>query len=179
MPDVAPPPADAKAIEALQNKGAVVLPVDAKSPWLALNFVTASFTDADAALLLPLKKQVLIAKLNDVAVGDATLNVLAQCTNIAVLQLNNTGITDEGLAKLQALHNLRSLSVVGTKVSVEGIAALRQLPRLQNLYLYKTGATGKEALKLKALFPKTALDTGGYMLAALAADTTEVQPVKR
>ncbi len=173
------PPADAKAIKALQDKGVVVLPMDAQSPWLALNFVTARFTDADAALLLPLKKQVLMAKLNGLPIGDATLNILGQCPNIAVLQLNNTGITDRGLAKLQSLSQLRSLSLVGTKVSATGVAALRHLRQLQNLYLYQTGAGGKEALKLKALFPKTALDTGGYVLAALAADTTEVQPAKR
>jgi mono/diheme cytochrome c family protein len=173
------PPADANAIKALQEKGVVVLPIDKESPWLALNFVTAHFTNADAALLLPLKKQLLVAKLNDMPIDDVTLNVLAQCTNIAVLQLNNTAITDKGVAKLQALSNLRSLSVTGTKVSAAGVAALRRLPHLQNLYLYQTAASGKEALKLKALFPKTALDTGGYTLATLAADTTEVQPAKQ
>ncbi len=173
------PPADAKAIKALQDKGVVVLPMDKESPWLALNFVTARFTDADASLLLPLKEQVLMAKLNGIPIGDATLAALAQCTNMTVLQLNNTKITDVGLAKLQALSNLRSLSLVGTSVSAQGVAALRHLRQLQNLYLYQTGAGGKEALKLRTLFPKTALDTGGYVLAALAADTTLVQPAKR
>lgn len=179
FPQVTPPPADAKAIKALQDKGVVVLPVDAKSPWLALNFVTARFTDADAALLLPLKEQLLLVKLNDAPIGDATLGVLAQCTSIAVLHLNNTGITDQGLAKLQVLHNLRSLSLVGTAISVRGLAFLRHLPRLQNLYLYGTKIGGEEAVKAKALFSKTVLDTGGYLLPALATDTTQVEPQKR
>lgn len=178
-PEKAAPPADAKAIKALQDKGVVILPVDKESSWLALNFVTAHFTDADAALLLPLKNQLLLVKMNDAPIGDATLQVLAQCTNIAVLHLNNTNITDAGLEKLHLLHNLRSLSLVGTKISVQGLAALRRLPKLQNLYLYGTNASGKEAAKLKALFPKAALDTGGYTLPALAGDTVLVPPPKR
>lgn len=178
-PEEPVPFADAKAIKALQDKGVVVLPVDKKSPWLALNFVAARFTDADAALLLPLKKQLLLIKLNDAPIGDATLQVLAQCTHIAVLYLNNTKVSDAGLAKLHTLSNLRSLSLVGTKVSARGVAALRHLGKLQNLYLYGTNATGKEWANLKALFPKAALDTGGYMLPALAADTALVQPAGR
>lgn len=172
-------PADAAAIKALQEKSVVVLPVEKASPWLALNFVTARFTDADAALLLPLKEQLLLVKLNDAAVGDATLEVLAQCTNVAVLHLNNTSISDAGLAKLKSLSNLRSLSVTGTNVSAQGIAALRHLPKLQNIYLFGTKAAGKEAANLKALFPKTMLDTGGYSLAARVSDTALVTQPER
>lgn len=171
-------PADKKAVAALRRKGVVVLPVDAESNWLSVNFVTAQFNDADAALLQPLKAQLLLVKMNDAKVGDATLKVLAGCTNLAVLHLNNTGITDAGLVQLQQLENLRSLSVVATPVTAKGITALRALPRLQQVYLYATPAV-REWQQLRSAFPKALLDTGGYRLPLLAGDTSEVQPPKR
>lgn len=177
-PDMAVPPADGRAVAALRKKGVVVLPVDAGSNWLAANFVTARFTDADAALLEPLKAQLLLVKMNGTQVGDATLKALAACTHLAVLHLNNTKATDAGLSYLQPLANLRSLSLVGTSVTVKGVLALRGLPQLQQLYLYASPAV-QGWPQLRAAFPKALIDTGGYRLPLLPGDTSEVQPPKR
>lgn len=179
LPTTSVPPADERAVQVLRDKGVVILPIDKGSCWLAANFVTADFGDADAKLLLPLKQQLLFVKMNDAAVGDATMDVLGQCTNIAVLHLNHTQISDKGLARLSNLHHLRSLSLVGTNVSLQGLSPLRSLPQLENLYLYGTEAVKRDWQQLKALFPHTKLDSGGYRLPLLASDTSLVPPPKR
>jgi hypothetical protein len=89
------------------------------------------------------------------------------------LQLSNTGITDKGLALLTSLKELRSLSLVATKVSANGLLALKGLKNLATIYLYQTNLDRSKWDQLKASFPKTVLDTGGYSVPILASDTTE------
>jgi mono/diheme cytochrome c family protein/uncharacterized membrane protein len=168
---------DAKAIEALRNKGVVILPIAQNSNYLMANFVTATkITDADLALLVPLKKQLVWLKLNDAPIGDSSLQYIGQCTNLRLLQLNYTAITDKGLVYLKPLQDLQSLHLVGTGVTGNGILKLKDLSKLQSLYLYQTKTDGKSWPALKAAFPKTIVDTGGYTVPTLASDTTAVKP---
>ena len=182
IPIIPPDPvekADGKAIQALKEKGVMVIPVSQNSNYLMANFVSAvNFVDRDMALLLPLKKQIAWLKLSDANVGDSALNIIGQCTNLTLLQLNNTNITDRGLTAIKKLDKLQSLSVVGTKISGQGVMQLQSLKNLQSIYLYKTGVNKKDWTLLKKAFPKTVLDTGGYTVPILAGDTTEVKPPK-
>ncbi|HEX5152639.1 MAG TPA: c-type cytochrome domain-containing protein [Parafilimonas sp.] len=165
--------ANDKAIEALKDRGVIVLPVAQNSNYLMANFVTATnITDKDFALLVPLKKQLVWLKCGDMKIGDSSLNYIAQCTNINFLQLNNTLVTDKGLQQLAALKQLQSLNLVGTNVSGEGIKALADLKQLQSLYLYQTKINKAEWAMLKKEFPKTLIDSGGYDVPLLPGDTT-------
>lgn len=168
--------ANTKYIQALKDKGIVVLPVAQNSNYLMVNFVTATnITDKDLQLLVPLKKQLLWLKLNDAIIGDSALLSIGHCTNLRVLQLAHTLITDKGLAQLKSLTELTTLSLVGTGVTGAGLLTLKDLPKLSAVYLFKTKLEKRNWIDLKKAFPKTMLDTGGYTVPTLATDTTVVE----
>lgn len=170
-------PAQEKDISALTAKGVLVMPVAQDAHYLSANFVNAgSFANKDAALLLPLKKQLVWLKMGNTRTGDSALQVIGQCRNLTVLQLNNTSVTDKGLAFLQPLSGLQSLNLVGTAVSVQGLEQLKGLQQLQSIYLYKTKVRPQDLSQLKKIFPKAAIDSGGYVVKTLATDTTVVKP---
>jgi uncharacterized membrane protein len=167
---------DEKAIFALKNLGAVVTPVAKGSNYLMVNFVTApNVIDEDVKLLLPVKKQLVWLKLGDTKITDNALAVVAQCTNLTLLHLNNTNITDKGITSLKSLNNLQLLNVVNTKVTASGIEQLANLKKLASMYVYKTKVKAGEFGKIRKIFPKTMLDTGGYTIPFLSSDTMLVK----
>lgn len=171
--------ADEKAVNALKDVGAVIVPVAQGSHYLMANFVTVpNLTDENAKRLLPLKKQLVWLKLNDTKITDNALATIAACTNIRLLHLNNTGITDKGLASLKALDSLQLLSLVGTKVTANGLVQLANLKKLQFLYVYGTNVKAADTGWLRKSFPKTAIDLGGYSLPFLESDTARVSAPK-
>ena len=171
--------ADQKAIALLEQKGVVVLPVAQNSSYLMANFVTAlNIKDEDLQLLLPLKNQLVWLKLSDTKISDSALALVSQCSNLRILQLNNTAITDRGLLRLRTLDSLQSLSLAGTDVSANGLKNLQKIKSLREIYLYQTKAVA-DYTTLRRLFPKTAIDTGGYTISFLATDTTIVKPPKQ
>jgi uncharacterized membrane protein len=167
--------ADEATIQKLKDSGVVVIPVAQSSNFLSVNFVTANANDKTIALLLPLKKQLIWLKLGNRPVNDSMLAVIAQCTMIIKLELNNTIITDKGLYYLKELKQLRSLNLVGTKISLQGLMQLKELKNLQSLYLYQTNINSNEWIELKKAFPKTSIDSGGYVVPLLPEDTTIVK----
>ncbi|MBD0288988.1 MAG: hypothetical protein ICV79_26720, partial [Flavisolibacter sp.] len=168
---------DEKAIQALKERGVVILPVAQNSNYLMANFVTATdLTDKDLALLLPLKKQLVWIKLNDAPIGDSALAIISQCTNLTSLQLSGTRITDKGLVQLKKLNNLQYLNLVGTNISLQGLNELQPLKKLQSLYLYQTRITKEEEATLRKIFPRTFIDLGGYNVPSLPTDTEKVKP---
>lgn len=168
--------ADDKAISALKSRGIMVNPVSQNSNYLAANFVTATnINNKDLALLLPIKKQLAWLKLGNTNISDSALTYISECHSLTVLQLNNTDITDKGLTKLNSLQNLQSLNLVATKITEQALMQLRSLKKLQSLYLYQTAINKINWNKLKAAFPKTLLDSGGYEVPFLATDTMVVK----
>ncbi|MDP4283198.1 MAG: c-type cytochrome domain-containing protein [Bacteroidota bacterium] len=171
--------ADEKSLQPLIDKGAIIIPVSKSSNYLMANFVSAiNITGKDIKLLLPVKKQLAWLKLNDTNVGDSALSVVGQCTNLTLLQLNNTKITDKGLGLIKNLNKLQSISLVGTKVTGKGVLQLQSIKGLQSIYLYKTAANKNDWPALKKAFPKTEIDSGGYIVPLLATDTTLVKTPK-
>jgi len=94
------------------------------------------------------------------------------------LQLNNTRITDKGLGLIKNLNKLQSLSLVGTKVTANGVIQLQSIKGLQSIYLYQTGVNKNDWPALQKAFPKTEVDSGGYVVPLLATDTTVVKAPK-
>jgi uncharacterized membrane protein/mono/diheme cytochrome c family protein len=167
---------DEKTIIALKNLGIVITPVAKGSNYLMANFVTASgINDEVVNLLLPIKKQLVWLKLGDTKITDKALPVLAECTNLTILHLNNTNITDQGLESLKSLTNLQLLNLVNTKVTATGIEQLENFKKLQSIYLYKTNVKASEWIKLREVFPKVMIDTGGYTIPFLSSDTALIR----
>ena len=168
--------ADENAIQALRNKGIVVIPVAQNSHYLSVNFITASdITDKELALLKPIEKQLTWLKLGHTHITDIGLKYIAGCTALHILQLDHTAITDNGLDQLKGLTSLQSLNLTGTKVTSIGIKKLSSLKQLKWIYLYQTDVNKNDWLQLTKLFPSTSLDSGGYLVPLLASDTTVVQ----
>lgn len=170
-----------KDLEALRAKKVEVIPVAHGSHYLSVNFVNAvDVTDKDLQLLVPLQKQLVWLKLGNQPVGDSGMAAIGQCGALTVLHLNDTRVSDKGLTYLQSLHNLRLLNLVGTGVTAQGVVSLEPLKQLQSLFLYRTRVELKDWKFLQQHFPKTALDSGGYVVPFLPWDTIdEMRPKKK
>jgi mono/diheme cytochrome c family protein/uncharacterized membrane protein len=178
VPEEAVESAPEKDVAALRNKGVLVMPVAQEANYLSANFVNATrFSNKDAGLLLPLKKQLVWLKMGHTATGDSALQVIGQCRNIRLLQLQHTKITDKGLAFLQPLAGLQSLNLVGTAVTAQGLQQLKGLQQLQAIYLYQTQVKPGDWPQLKKLFPQATLDSGGYGVPLLPTDTQVMKRV--
>jgi hypothetical protein len=172
VPDGAVEAAAQKDLDALRAKKVIVLPVAAGSHWLSVNFLNVvDVTNADLALLMPLRKQLVWLKLGGQPVGDSGMAVVGQCAALTVLHLNDTRVDDKGLVALRSLHGLRLLNLVGTGVTPSGVMALDSLKHLESIYLYRTKCVSADWPLLKQHFPKTVLDSGGYSVPFAARDT--------
>ncbi len=173
--------ADEKIIEQLKARNIVVLPIAQNTNYLMVNFLTDSIVyKTDLQLLRQLQPQLIWLKLQTTNITDEAVADIARLTNLTKLDLSKTLITDKGLAMLAAIPNLEYLNLVDTKVTSTGVLKLKELNKLQSLYMYKTGYTSKDWPALKNAFPKTVIDTGGYIVPLFAQDTVLVKaPVKK
>jgi len=170
---------DEKAIKALKELGAVVVPVAQGSNYLMANFVTVpDMNDEQVKLLQPLQKQLVWLKLSDTKISDKALALVGEWTNLTLLYLNNTSITDKGLISLKRLTNLQLFSAVNTAITAAGLQQLASLQKLQSIYVYHTGIKESDTVLLRKSFPKTAIDIGGYSIPFLASDTVRLKPPK-
>lgn len=171
--------ANEDALQKLRERGVAIVPVSQNSNYLSANFVAVdSLTDKDIELLLSIKKQLIWLKLSGKKVTDTELKRIGQLKDLIRLQLDNTLITDNGLISLQSLNELQYLNLTGTKVSANGVLGLKGLEKLQALYLYKTGFSSADLAKIRQVFPKTKIDTGGYVVPFTPDDTTELKVPK-
>ncbi|HLY71702.1 MAG TPA: c-type cytochrome domain-containing protein [Puia sp.] len=168
--------ADESAIQKLKDSGVVVIPVSQNSNYLSVNFVTANINDKSISLLLLLKKQLVWLQLNNKPINDSVLSTLAECTNLTKVELAHTNITDKGLSFLKDLKQLRILNLVGTKITTSGLMQLKDLKNLQSLFLFQTNINKDDWAEIKKVFPRTSIDSGGYIVPLLPEDTIIVKP---
>lgn len=165
--------ADLAALQALQQRGVVVLPVAANSNYLTANFVAVdSVTKDDLAKLGKIKKQLTWLKLDDADIRDEELQAIAGFPAITRLYLRGNSVSDNSAAILKSLSTLQYLNLSETKVTMKGLEQLKDLKNLRQLYLYKTSISREELGHLKKLLPGSVIDTGGYVVPTLAGDTS-------
>jgi Leucine-rich repeat (LRR) protein len=171
--------ADANIIEKLKDRGIIVLPVVQNNNYLMANFVTDMVVDnEELRLLLALKKQLIWLKLGNTNLSDSNMAAIAQLRNLTRLSLEHTAISDKGVQQLKPLQNLQYLNLVGSKVTAQGVLQLKGLKELHSLFLYQTNVNKADWAALQNIFPETQIDSGGYSVAMLATDTTEVKAKK-
>ena len=176
LPLIPVEPVDAAIIQQLKEKNILVLPVSLSSNYVAVNFINDTIVDNnDLQLIKQLSKQLVSLKLSGTNITDDGLKTVAQCNNLIKLFLDETPVTDNGLKNLIPLTNLRYLNLVNTRVTAKGISQLKTLPKLRSVYLYKTLISKQDWPVLQQAFPKTKLDSGGYIVPTLATDTTTVK----
>ncbi|SOE22013.1 Uncharacterized membrane protein [Spirosomataceae bacterium TFI 002] len=166
---------DSKALEALKETGAVVLPVGESSNYLSVNYLGKKSIDVTALqAMLPLKDNIVWLKLNDTNVDDKSCELIAECENLTQLYLGGTAITNEGLKELASLDHLQVLNLTNTAINNEGLKPLSSLKDLRNIYLFGSKVDKNNWSELEALFPNASLDSGGYVVPTLATDTVMV-----
>lgn len=171
--------ADGSTIEQMKRRGLVVLPVSQNSNWLKVDFLMdKALAKEELPSLLSLKKQMIGLKLGYTSVDDSDMVTIAQLTNLTSLSLEHTNITDIGLKKIQSNQNLLYLNLVGTKVTAQGILQLKELRKLRSLYLFQTNVRNADWQVLYNSFPKTQIDSGGYIVPLLQTDTTIIKTNK-
>jgi uncharacterized membrane protein len=155
----------AGAFAALHARGVVALRASQADPWAEVRFdlLGQSVTDADLALLEPLKPTLTRLNLAGTAVTDAGLAALCQFPRLAELNLSRTSVTDAGVACLTGHPALRSLNLYSTAVTDETLVAAASLPALESLYLWNTRVAPQSAKLLAALKPGLTVDCGGEL----------------
>jgi uncharacterized membrane protein/mono/diheme cytochrome c family protein len=166
------PEADENILKKLKDAGIVILPVAKNSNYLSASFVTVpAIKDEHFKLLTSLKEQLIELKLGSTNLTNADLRQIVTCVALRKLLINNTAISDSGLVALKTLTHLKYLNLVGTKITANGVKSLKDLKELTAIYLYKTGINKTDWPTLKQVFPKTLLDSGGYVVEYLPSDT--------
>ena len=169
--------ADDKAVAALKQRGALVIPIAQNSNYLEVSFLEDStITDKDMQLLVPVQKQIFSLKLQRTSVTDAALANLDKCDRLVRLNISHTAITDKGLASISKMSNLKYINLVATNVTAAGIMQLQSIKTLKKIYLFQTHINKADWPHLKETFKNVQLDSGGYTVPTLAFDTTEVKP---
>jgi uncharacterized membrane protein/mono/diheme cytochrome c family protein len=168
---------DGRAIDKLKALGITVVQVAQNNNYLSVNFDTGIPDPGSAIpLLLPLEKQLVWLKLSNIKLKDSSWAMIAQFQNLRKLELDHSNIQDGGLAYLKSLKQLTSLNLVGTGITDNGLMQLKELRNLEYLYLYQTNIKKSGWPLLKQIFPKTQIDSGGYIVPLLQTDTIVVKP---
>jgi uncharacterized membrane protein len=176
VPAEEPSTPDIKAIEALRKRGAIIMPVAAESHWLSVNCVNApTFSNQDAALLVPLADQIVWLKVNNTAISDSALLHIGQLKQLTRLHLDGTNVTRAGLGHLAQLQRLQLLNLSHTKLVFSDVEILASLPALKKLYLFGVPVTATEYSRLIPIFAHTQLDTGRYQVPTLPTDTARLK----
>jgi len=172
--------ADESTVEKLKQAGVIMVPVAQNSNYLSVSFFSVNDDpDKIVKLLEPLHKQLLWLNLGNTGITDSALNVIGKLTNLRRIYVNNTAITVNGLTQLKTLKQLRYLNLVNTKITANGLLQLKDLKDLKNVYLYQSAINKHDWADLKKQFPKTTLDSGGYVVPLLVTDTIEVKDKKQ
>jgi len=173
MPLAPVAPASVAAIARLEAAGALVLPIASGSPYLDVRFPNDTLSSLDA--LSGVADNVVSLKLSDLPVGDSALALIARCHGLVRLWLDHTHVRSVGA--LASLTKLRYLNLSSTAVS--DVTPLAGLPSLRELFLYGSAVDKSRWAALKAQFPHTLLDSGGYTVSSLPTDTAIVRAPKR
>lgn len=155
------PSADAKAVEALKKAGLLVMPIANESNLLEVNAVNVgSLTDAQIALLEPLKEQIIWLKLGDTKITDQASGTIAKLKNLQKLHLENTSITDATVRQIKSLPYLEYLNLVNTQVTDVGIKELSVTPNLLSLHVWHSKVTEVGVAALKQAKPNVDVTIG-------------------
>jgi hypothetical protein len=131
--------------------------------------------DALGALFL-VHDQLVELKCSGLPLGDEIVALAAGCPHLVRLWLDHTKITGKDLGKLDTLGGLRYLDLTGTAVDENAVRALSPAKKLKEIFLYQTNVSRSAWPALRAAFPHTVLDSGGYHLMKLTSDTAIVRP---
>ncbi len=162
-----------QSITALKKSGILALPVAANSNYLLINLRSIDPSDKDLEALKSLKKQIIWFNAANIKKVESLALVLGEMKEIRILHVNKTSFSDKEMGVLKDLSHLQFLNLSNTMVSEKGLENVKGLKNLGKLYLYKSKVDFKN-LNFKN-FPKTKIDTGGYVVPIFETDTATVK----
>ncbi len=148
-------------VKKLNTDYRLVNPIALNSPALNVEFFGASFFKSKQLNELEkVKNNIVTLSVSKMPLTDEDLKQIASFKNLRRLNLSFTGITGASLYGLKKLTQLRQLSISGNKVNAADLESLKGLEKLVAVYIWNTGITEKELVKLKQIFPETFIETG-------------------
>lgn len=169
IPEKEVKPAWANDLEILKKAGILVNPAGLNTHYLEVNLRGISPGKTELKALESLKDQVVRLNATGVKEVEELAEVTGKLENLRVLHLQRTPWSDRELIPLKKLLYLRVLNLSFTRVTDAGLKELDELKELRRLYLYSSGVKDREGA-IKAL-PGVVIDTGGYRLNVLPADS--------
>jgi len=169
------PPADPKAVAALEQALVHVEKADPATELLWIDFAAnaPNWTDAELAKsLAPVAPQVAELSLARTQAGAQTLALAARMPNLERLDLRASPVDDGALAGLREHAQLGELVLVRSKLSDASVETLLALPALKRVYLWQSGITPEGIARLAAERPKLVVDAGD----AAAVEALESEP---
>jgi uncharacterized membrane protein len=135
-------PADASAINALRDAGAVVTTLSADNNLLSVD-VSLAPVDNEALLDLlgPLSSHIAWLDLGGNNIDSDVIDTIADFSNLTRLSLENTLVNDQMSKPLNDIETLVSLNLTNTRVTTATISNLEPLPFLRTVYVWNTEAT--------------------------------------
>lgn len=173
IPEVEVEKGSEESILSLKKSGILVLPVASNSSYLLVNLRGVDPSTSDIEALKTLKKQTIWLNATNIKRAESLALVLSEMKEIRILHLNKTSFSDINMGALKGLSQLQFLNLSNTLVSEKGLENLKGLKNLEKLYLYKSKVDFKN-LNFKN-FPKTKIDTGGYVVPTFETDTVTVK----
>lgn len=169
IPEEEVKPASTADLEALKNAGILVNPAGQNTRYLEVNFRGVSPAGPALDALGNLGGRVV--RLNAAGVQNTAewASVCAKLKNLRVLHLQRSSWSDAEMGRLKTLPHLQLLNLSFTRVTDKGLKELASLKELRKLYLYNSGVEDRGGA-MKAL-PGVVIDTGGYRLNTLPADS--------
>ena len=130
-------------IRPIRDMNAIVLPLNAASPLLRVDFslMEQPADDESITLLLPLAEHITWLNLANSNLTGEGLSLLNQFPRLTRLNLERSTINDSALSHISGFTNLYYLNLYGTEITDSGISSLLNLPELEQIYLWQTAVT--------------------------------------
>lgn len=147
---------DSTAITALRKLSVLVTPVAQNSPFLFVSCVNfKAFNDEQAELLLALKDNIAWLQLDNTAITDEGLKVIAQLPHLVRLNLSGTQTSSTGIRLLSKAGFMEYLNINHTRTDDQGLLSLVTAGKLRQVYCWDTPVTAAGV----AVFQKKRSDT--------------------
>ena len=165
-------------LQALHSAGITIVPVAMNSNYLTANLVNiTSLTKEIENLLLSVKPQLIGLKMPGIKLSDSSWQIIASLNSLRRLSIEHSNISDKSLGNLRSLTHLQYLNLFDTHISLNGFMQLKGLKELKEVFLSQTNVSKTSWPQLQQNFPQAIIDSGGYVVTNLPADTQLLKPI--
>ncbi|WP_236979731.1 c-type cytochrome domain-containing protein [Membranihabitans maritimus] len=171
IPNEPAPNPDIEAIESLENQGVLVQPVGTNSNFLDVSFINVPKIDISTlASIESLRDNIIWIDLSGHNISKQFIERVIQLHRITHLDLAYDTLQTGTLAPLSSLSNIRILNLTGAIVE-DDLATIGKIESLEKIFTYQSSISREAITSFINKFPQIKVDTGGYTLPPIPADT--------